>query len=538
MKIVRAMTAALLFAGVLSAEPIVAKIYDGKPLKVLLATGGCCHDYKKQGDIIPALLKTRGNFEVEVIGPDLAAVQEALRAPDWAAGYDAVIYNLCDANQTDAALIHNIAKVHTEGTTAAVMVHCALHSYHWKMGTDRTKYEEEEWLKVTGIASGNHGPKAPITVTVTEPTHPIMQGLPKGWTTPKGELYNAHEILPTVTPLATGDNGNKKQGEQVCIWVNQCEKTRIFGTSMGHHNETMQQPVYGDLLTRGLLWACDRLPEAEKPEPRKICLVAGKDSHGRDAHAHGPGLHFLRDELTAHAPGVEVALHKGGWPQDPAFFEGADAIVIYCDGGRRHVTMNHRDALDTMAAAGVGIGCIHYAVEMPKGEPGDALCGWIGGYFETHWSVNPHWTADFTTLPTHAVTQGLSPFQLHDEWYFHMRFNEGMKGVAPLLSAVPPESTITRKDGPHSNNPTVREEVKAGVPQHVAWVTTREDGGRGFGVTGGHFHKSWQEDNFRKLVLNAILWIAHEDVPEGGVPSPTPSDVLLESYLNKYGGKK
>ncbi len=72
--------------GVLSAEPIVAKIYDGKPLKVLLATGGCCHDYKKQGDIIPALLKARGNFEVEVIGPDLAAVQEALRAPDWASG--------------------------------------------------------------------------------------------------------------------------------------------------------------------------------------------------------------------------------------------------------------------------------------------------------------------------------------------------------------------------------------------------------------------------------------------------------------------
>lgn len=526
-------TTALLLVGMLQAEP-AQKIYEGEPLNVLLATGGCCHDYKTQDDIIPSVLKARGNFTVDVIGPDLEAVRTALKEEGWAEGYDAVIYNLCDANQTDAALIHNVAKVHAEGTTPAVMVHCALHSYHWKMGQDRFKYEQEEWLQVTGVASGNHGPKAPITVQVTEPSHPIMDGLPASWTTPKGELYNVNEVLPTATPLALGTNGNQKQGEQVCIWTNQINNSRVFGTTLGHHNETMQQPVYGDVLTRGLLWACERLPETKKPS-KKICLVAGKNSHGRNAHAHGPGMHFLQDQLNAHAPGLEIALHTGGWPTDPAFFDNADAIVFYCDGGNRHVAKPHLDKLNQMTAAGVGIGCIHYAVEMPKGEAGSTLCGWIGGYFETHWSVNPHWMANFTSIPEHQVTRGLKPFQLHDEWYFHMRFVDNMKGVSPLLSAVPPLSTLKRPDGPHSCNPTVRDEVKAGKQQHVAWVTTRDDGGRGFGVTGGHFHKSWQEDNFRKLVLNSILWIAKAHVPENGVPSPTPSDEHLESYLDTYG---
>ncbi|MBT3293640.1 MAG: hypothetical protein HN919_02810 [Verrucomicrobia bacterium] len=266
---------------------------------------------------------------------------------------------------------------------------------------------------------------------------------------------------------------------------------------------------------------------------KKICFVAGRESHGQAAHAHGPGLQYFADELEAHMPAIETAIHKGGWPEDPAFFTGADAIVIYCDGGRGHVAMKHLDKLDKLAAAGVGIGCIHYGVEIPKGKPGDFMLKWIGGYFETHWSVNPHWTADFTTIPKHAVTRGVKPFSMNDEWYFHMRFPEGMQGVTPLLSAVPPLDTIKRPDGPHSNNPTVRQEVKARLPQHLAWVTTRPDGGRGFGTTGGHYHAGWQEDSYRKLLLNAIVWIAKGEVPADGVPSPTPADEQLSAYLGQ-----
>ena len=98
-----------------------------------------------------------------------------------------------------------------------------------------------------------------------------------------------------------------------------------------------------------------------------------------------------------------------------------------------------------------------------------------------------------------------------------------MKGVTPILSDLPPKSTLKRPDGPHSNNPFVRAEVNKGIAQHTAWAREREDGGRGFGFTGGHFHWTWGHDQFRKLVLNAIVWTAKAEVPKMGVPSESLS---------------
>ncbi len=107
-----------------------------------------------------------------------------------------------------------------------------------------------------------------------------------------------------------------------------------------------------------------------------------------------------------------------------------------------------------------------------------------------------------------------------------MRFKDEMKGVTPILTAIAPDSTMERGNGPHSGNDAVRAEVAAKVPQHVAWAVERPDGGRGFGFTGGHFHKGWGNDDQRKLVLNAILWTAKADVPENGVESKiTPEDL-------------
>lgn len=176
---------------------------------------------------------------------------------------------------------------------------------------------------------------------------------------------------------------------------------------------------------------------------------------------------------------------------------------------------------------GVGLGAIHYAVE-PTTQKGNAeFRDWIGGCFETHWSVNPHWDGDFKELPKHPVTSGVKPFKTNDEWYFHMRFRDGMKDVTPILSAVAPASTMTRGDGPHSGNPAVREAVKSGAPQHVMWVATRAGGGRGFGFTGGHNHLGWGNNDQRKLVLNAILWIAKHNVPANGVESSVTQDDLM-----------
>ncbi|MCB1077581.1 MAG: ThuA domain-containing protein, partial [Verrucomicrobiae bacterium] len=58
--------------------------------------------------------------------------------------------------------------------------------------------------------------------------------------------------------LAEGKNQTTPE-PQVCIWVNEYQGIRTFGTTLGHHNETMSEPVYLDLVTRGILWSLGKL---------------------------------------------------------------------------------------------------------------------------------------------------------------------------------------------------------------------------------------------------------------------------------------
>lgn len=250
---------------------------------------------------------------------------------------------------------------------------------------------------------------------------------------------------------------------------------------------------------------------------RKVVFLAGEPSHGYGAHEHFAGCQLLARRLMEAMPEFECEVFRHVWPDDEAALEDCDAIVMYCDGGQGHPVNRHLDLVDRLARKGTGIVCIHYGVEVPKGDSGNHFLDWIGGYFETDWSVNPHWTARFEALPDHPVTRGVRPFAIEDEWYYHMRFRDRMEGVTPILSALPDESTLTRPDGPHSGNPFVRQAVANHEPQHVAWVAERPGGGRGFGFTGGHDHWNWGNGDFRKVVLNAIVWTAHGEVPEHGV---------------------
>ena len=177
---------------------------------------------------------------------------------------------------------------------------------------------------------------------------------------------------------------------------------------------------------------------------------------------------------------------------------------------------------------GVGLACLHYAVQVDDPRARECFQDWIGGYFEIHWSVNPTWKAEFKQFPDHPVTRGVVPFAIEDEWYYHMRFRKDLVGVTPVLSAVPPEETRQRPDGPFSGNPTVR--AGAGMIEHVAWARERPDGGRGFGFTGGHWHWNWAHDQFRKLVLNGIAWTAGLEIPPDGINFPTPSFKDLEAH--------
>jgi type 1 glutamine amidotransferase len=272
---------------------------------------------------------------------------------------------------------------------------------------------------------------------------------------------------------------------------------------------------------------------------KKIIFIAGTPSHGFAQHEANAGCLLLakclKESMGDQVDVVVFNSKKGedgkwvnGWPKDPAELEGASEIVMYCDGGGGHIAVPHLKELDELTAKGVGVGCIHYAVEVTKGDVGDHFLNYIGGYFETFYSINPHWKAEVTSIPNHPVGRGVKPFSTNDEWYYHMRFRPNMEGVTPIVAAIPPDKTREGKDDAHGGNPDVRAGIGKSLPETTVWVSEGKTNNRGFGCTGGHHHWNWAQDDFRKAILNAIVWTAHIEVPEGGVVSkrPTVEDLL------------
>lgn len=269
---------------------------------------------------------------------------------------------------------------------------------------------------------------------------------------------------------------------------------------------------------------------------KKIVLVAGKVSHGPGDHEFNAGVQLLHKSLQGQ-PGVLSTFYLSGWPSDATAFDNADAILFYMDGGSGHpVIQGDRIAyIDSLAKRGVGLGFAHYAVEVPAGTAGEAMQRWIGGHYEHEYSVNPMWKPNYRGFPTHPVTRGVKPFSVVDEWYFNMRWKSDQAGVTHILADSPSD---TVRNGPYvyPKGPYPHIQAAKGRTETMMWVFDRPDGGRGFGFTGGHKHKNWGDDNFRKVVLNGLVWIAKAEVPPSGVESTLTEEDLTKNLDPK--GKK
>ena len=294
-------------------------------------------------------------------------------------------------------------------------------------------------------------------------------------------------------------------------------------------------PALAIALFSGAGWA---LPAADDPHDQskvplevqptdpslaKIVLVAGRQSHGPGEHEFFAGCALLM-KLLQETPGVFPVMARDGWPKNPKTFEGARSVVLFMDGGGGHplIKDKHLEEFRKLINAGTGFVNLHYAVEYPK-QFANPILDWLGGYYETGYSINPHWKANIQSLPDHPITRGVKPFSIQDEWYYNIRFKPDMKGVTPILKAVPPDNT--RRTEAAKQHPG-REEI-------LAWAFERPDGGRSFGFTGAHFHRNWGDDNFRRLVVNAILWTAKVEVPPGGAKVLLAPEELNKNLDNK-----
>lgn len=248
--------------------PFAAVAADApKPLKVMLITGGCCHDYAKQKDILKEGLEARANVIVDQIHSDDRGTQctfETYAKPNWAEGYDVIVHDECSADVKDRAYVEGIVAEHKKGVPA-VNLHCAMHCY--RVGEFKKPVEpgsaDAVWFDMLGLQSNSHGPKKPIALTFLPTEHPITAGM-KDWTTINEELYNNVQVYESATPLIRGRQGEGDkpgQNDTVVAWTNLYgpKQTRIFSTTLGHENATVADDRYLQLVTRGVLWAAGKL---------------------------------------------------------------------------------------------------------------------------------------------------------------------------------------------------------------------------------------------------------------------------------------
>jgi type 1 glutamine amidotransferase len=246
---------------------------DTKPLKVMLITGGCCHDYPKQKDILKKGIEERANAVVDQIHTDDKSTKPPLPIygnPDYAKGYDVVIHDECSAGVADLATIDDVLKPHKDGIPA-VNLHCAMHCYRFG---DYSKpvpagADNSHWYEYLGLQTIRHGKQLPIALTFLDPASPITKGM-QNWTTINEELYNNIKVWDDAKPLARGkqEPGDKLgDNDTVVVWTHEYgpKKTRVFSTTIGHNNATVEDPRYLDLVTRGLLWAAGHLNDDGKP---------------------------------------------------------------------------------------------------------------------------------------------------------------------------------------------------------------------------------------------------------------------------------
>ena len=238
---------------------------DPKPLKILLITGGCCHDYAAQKDILKAGIEKRLHATVDQVHTDDKSTKPPLAIygnPDYAKGYDLVIHDECAAAISDEAVIAGVLSPHRHGIPG-VNLHCAMHCYRIGNAGEPAVAGTPHgwWFEYLGLQSSGHGPQQPIEITHLDKANPISQGQPN-WTTVNEELYNNIQVFDSATPIARGKqsyvakDGTPKESDYVVAWTNLYQnKTRVFSTTIGHNNTTVQDDRYLDLVSRGIVWA-------------------------------------------------------------------------------------------------------------------------------------------------------------------------------------------------------------------------------------------------------------------------------------------
>lgn len=466
---------------------LTAAAEDKQRARVLIVTGQDypTHKWRQTAPVLAELLRKDRRMQVRVVeDPHFLDSSAILR-------YDVVVLHFMNWKQPAPGQKGRAnLREFVQGGKGLFIIHFACGAF-------------EDWPEFRNLAGRvwdpnkrGHDPRGNFGVTITDVNHPITRGLQSFET--DDELYTCLAGDRPIEVLATARS--KVDGKDYPMaFAFDYGKGRVFHSPLGHDVKAISNPAVAELFRRGCAWAVGLQPVP----PKKIVLIAGKDSHSPGQHEHTKGVLLLKECLdnSSEVEGIETDVVLNDWPEDPTVLDGADAILIYSDGSDAHplASPERLKRIRKLMKQGVGLLCIHYAVAPPEKCEAEFL-SWIGGYWEKGHSKNPISTVKVSpAMPAHPICRGWKPFTARDEFYYRIRFREGDRRLVPVMTAMLPKENPAR--------------------EILAWAVQRKDGGRGFGFTGGHFHSNWRIEPFRKMVLNAILWTAKVEVPKGGVRS-------------------
>ena len=475
--------AALVFVAVAHHGATEVEVAQEPDTKNILLVTGCDYPGHKWAETAPVL--------AEALGRDGRLRVRVVEDPGFLANgelseYDAIVIHFMDWERPDPGpnARANLEAFVKDGG-GLVMVHFACGAF-------------QEWPEFRDLAGRvwdpqlrGHDPHGAFQVDIVNREHPVTRWMEPFTTV--DELYTCLAGDRPVEMLATARS--KVDGKDYPMAFTFAHGGgRVFHCPLGHDVAAFENRGAAELFRRGCAWAAG-LP----PKPKKVVFIAGPPSHGAGSHEWGKDAALLKESVDGFGGPIATDIHVNGWPADPHALDDADTIVLLCDGSAGHPlgAEGPLNQVRGLAQRGCGLVFLHYAVAPPEGAEPEFL-EWIGGYWERDYSQNPISAVEASPArPGHPICRGWKPFTARDEYYFQIRFREDDGRLTPVMTAGLPV------DAP-------KEEV-------IAWAVEREDGGRGFGFTGGHFHESWRLQPLRKMILNAILWSAHLEVPPEGV---------------------
>jgi type 1 glutamine amidotransferase len=232
--------------------------------------------------------------------------------------------------------------------------------------------------------------------------------------------------------------------------------------------------------------------ESQTDGPKKVLFVGKQPDHPFGTHMYMHTCGMLAKCLEQN--GNIQAVVSQGWPADESTLEGVSTIVVYTNPAAGFLLdAPHRDQVTKLLDNGVGLVTIHWAstvVEKNFERLGPKWISYLGGTWISNVGLHTGDSPLKQLTPDHPVCRGWQEYKIHDEYYLNPHITDQ---ATPVLQVVANEKPVI-----------------------VGWACERQNDGRSYATTLGHFYRNFQREPFRRMVVNAILWTAHADVPKDG----------------------